>query len=75
MWLISDDDGRILLYDRVFSTAEKAISCIVGTMASAYNNFTYERMYDDDIHTFTIRLDFGNFVKRFYVREIPVDVT
>lgn len=75
MWMISDDDGRILLYDCVFSTAEKAIQCVVGHIACAYSDFEYSRVFQDETHIFTIYIKNSNINKRFYVREIPVDVT
>ena len=74
MWEISDDDGRILLYDCLFSTAEKAIKCVVGNMASAHSHFTYDKIYDEVTQIFTIRITRESLVTRFYVRKIPVDI-
>ena len=75
MWVISDEEGRLLLWDCIFSTAEKAIQCVVGHMASAYSSFEYSKLYHDESRTFTIHLINANINKCFYVREIPVDIT
>lgn len=75
MWMISDEEGRLLLYDCVFSTAEKAIQCIVGHMARAYSSFEYSRVFHDESRVFTIHLINDNINKCFYVREVSVDIT
>ena len=76
MWIISDDKGHSLLYGCAFSTAEKAISYLMGNKANEYEYFTYVKEHDDNGRFYTIRITcLTNIILYFYIRKIAIDIT